>query len=50
MPLTADEFIWRFWMLVLPNGFQRIRCYGFLGNRYRKQKLERCSMSLPKVG
>jgi hypothetical protein len=27
---------------VLPDGFQRIRYYGFLGNRYRKEKLERC--------
>jgi hypothetical protein len=27
---------------VLPDGFQRIRYYGFLGNRYREQKLERC--------
>ncbi len=23
-------------------GFQRIRCYGFLANRYREQKLARC--------
>jgi hypothetical protein len=42
MTLTADEFIRRFLMHVLPNGFQRIRYFGFLGNRYRKQKLERC--------
>jgi len=26
----------------LPDGFQRIRYYGFLGNRYRKQKLDQC--------
>jgi hypothetical protein len=42
MTLDADEFIRRFLMHVLPNGFQRIRYFGFLGNRYRKQKLERC--------
>jgi len=27
---------------VLPEGFQRIRYYGFLANRYREQKLARC--------
>jgi hypothetical protein len=42
MTLSADEFIRRFLMHVLPNGFQRIRYYGFLGNRYRKQKLDQC--------
>lgn len=42
MSLSADEFIRRFLLHVLPDGFQRIRYYGFLGNRYRKQKLEQC--------
>jgi hypothetical protein len=42
MILPADEFIRRFLLHVLPDGFQRIRYYGFLGNRYRKQKLEQC--------
>lgn len=42
MTLAADEFIRRFLLHVLPEGFQRIRYYGFLGNRYRKQKLEQC--------
>ena len=42
MNLSADEFIRRFLLHVLPDGFQRIRYYGFLGNRYRKQKLEEC--------
>ena len=27
---------------VLPQGFQRIRYYGFLANRYREQKLALC--------
>jgi hypothetical protein len=27
---------------VLPDGFQRIRYYGFLGNRHRQQKLAHC--------
>ncbi len=42
MSLSADEFIRRFLIHVLPEGFQRIRYYGFLGNRYRQQKLNRC--------
>jgi hypothetical protein len=40
--LSADEFIRRFLLHVLPNGFQRIRYYGFLGNRYREEKLNHC--------
>jgi putative transposase len=42
MTLTAEEFIRRFLLHVLPLGFQRIRYYGFLGNRYRQEKLARC--------
>jgi hypothetical protein len=42
MTLSADEFIRRFLMHVMPNGFHRIRYYGFLGNRYRNQKLAQC--------
>ena len=42
MTLSADEFIRRFLLHVLPDGFQRIRYYGFLGNRYRQKKLEQC--------
>jgi len=42
MTLSADEFIRRFLLHVLPNGFQRIRYYGFLGNRYRQEKLDQC--------
>jgi hypothetical protein len=42
MTLDAEEFIRRFLLHVLPVGFQRIRYYGFLGNRYRKEKLARC--------
>ena len=42
MTLQAEEFIRRFLLHVLPEGLQRIRYYGFLANRYRKQKLLRC--------
>ncbi|ASQ06540.1 IS91 family transposase [Sinorhizobium meliloti] len=42
MTVSADEFIRRFLLHVLPEGFHRIRYYGFLGNRYRAQKLACC--------
>jgi putative transposase len=42
MTLEAEEFIRRFLLHVLPEGFQCIRYYGFLANRHREQKLARC--------
>ena len=42
MELAADEFIRRFLLHVLPEGFQRIRYYGFLANRYREHKIALC--------
>ena len=42
MTLEAGEFIRRFLIHVLPEGFHRIRYYGFLGNCHRAQKLARC--------
>ena len=42
MTLSADEFIRRFLLHVLPAGFQRIRYYGFLGSRRRREKLTLC--------
>jgi hypothetical protein len=42
MTLSVDEFIRRFLLHVLPNRFQRIRYYGFLGNRHREEKLDHC--------
>ena len=42
MTVSADEFIRRFLLHVLPEGFHRIRYYGFLGNRHRAQKLALC--------
>ena len=46
MRLDAHEFIRRFLLHVLPSGFQRIRHYGLLANRYREVKLERCRQLL----
>ena len=42
LPLSTTEFIRRFLMHTLPSGFVRIRYYGFLANRYRKERLEQC--------
>ena len=42
MTLQVDEFMRRFLLHVLPEGFMRIRHFGFLANRSRKQKLDRC--------
>lgn len=38
--ITHMEFIRRFLMHVLPPGFQKIRYYGFLNNRYKKVNLK----------
>jgi hypothetical protein len=42
MTLEAGEFIRRFLIHVLPDGFHRIRYFGFLGNCHRAQKLTLC--------
>ena len=42
MTLAADEFIRRFLLHALPDGFHRIRHYGFLANSHRGEKLELC--------
>jgi hypothetical protein len=46
MELTAEEFIRRFLLHVLPEGFQRVRYYGFLANCHRAQKLALCRQLL----
>ena len=42
MTLAADEFIRRFLLHTLPDGFHRIRHYGFLANGHRAEKLALC--------
>jgi hypothetical protein len=42
MALSAEEFLRRYLLHVLPRGFVRIRHFGLLANRTRQQKLERC--------
>jgi hypothetical protein len=46
MTLNASEFIRRFLLHVLPDGFIKIRHYGILSNRIRKTKLARCRQLL----
>lgn len=46
MTLDAGEFIRRFLLHVLPDGFQRIRHYGFLANGRRAAKLALCRQLL----
>jgi hypothetical protein len=42
MTVTAEEFIRRFLLHILPNKFVKIRHYGFLSNRNRKEKIGLC--------
>ena len=46
MTLSAEEFIRRFLLHALPDGFQRIRYYGLLANCHRAGKLELCRQLL----
>lgn len=46
MTLTAEEFIRRFLLHVLPPGFHRIRYYGLLGNHHGQEKLKQCRQLL----
>lgn len=42
MTISADEFLRRFLLHVLPRGFVRIRYFGFLANRSRTQLVAIC--------
>ena len=42
LTLDSEEFIRRFLLHVLPNGFTRIRYYGLLANRHRAENLRHC--------
>ena len=39
MTLEAEEFIRRFLLHVLPKGFRKIRYFGFLAPRYKKENI-----------
>lgn len=40
--LSTDGFITRFLLHVLPNGFRRVRHYGYLANRNKRRDIARC--------
>ncbi|UZQ51655.1 IS91 family transposase [Clostridium kluyveri] len=46
MTVTAEEFIRRFLLHVLPRRFVKIRHYGILSNRNHETKLKRCKLIL----
>ena len=46
MTIDAEEFLRRFLLHVLPSRFVRIRHFGLLANRHRKQLLELCRTHL----
>ena len=46
MTVTAEEFIRRFLLHAIPAGFQRIRHYGLLASRNKKQTLALCRQLL----
>jgi hypothetical protein len=46
MTVTAEEFIRRFLLHAIPPGFQRIRHYGLLASRNKKQTLSLCRQLL----
>ncbi len=47
MTLSAVEFIRRYLLHILPSGFVKIRHFGFLANRNRREALIRCRALLP---
>lgn len=46
MTLSIQEFIRRFAQHILPHSFHRIRHYGLLGSRFKKEQLEKARKSL----
>ncbi len=46
MALDVNEFVRRYLLHVLPKGFQRLRHYGLLANRYKKNNLNQARIAL----
>jgi len=49
MTVPADEFIHFLRSISYPGGFHRIRYYGFLGDRHRKEMTKRFLQAIPFV-
>lgn len=42
MEVSAEEFIRRFLLHILPDGFMKIRYYGILSSRNKKENIKKC--------
>ena len=49
MTITAEEFIRRFLLHVLPNNFTKIKHYGLLANRNKKNNIRFCRFLISKI-
>ena len=49
MTITAEEFIRRFLMHVLPDNFTKIKHYGILSNRNKKNNIKLCRLLISRV-
>ncbi len=49
MTITAEEFIRRFLLHVLPNNFTKIKHYGILSNRNKKNNVRFCRLLISKI-
>lgn len=49
MTITAEEFIRRFLMHVLPDNFTKIKHYGLLSNRNKKSNIRFCRLLISKI-
>ena len=49
MTITAEEFIRRFLLHVLPDNFTKIKHYGILTNRNKKNNIRLCKLLISKI-
>ncbi len=49
MTITAEEFIRRFLLHVLPNKFTKIKHYGLLANRNKKNNIKLCRLLISRI-
>ena len=49
MTITAEEFIRRFLLHVLPNRFTKIKHYGILSNKNKKNNIKLCRLLISKI-
>lgn len=49
MTITADEFIRRFLLHVLPDNFTKIKHYGILSNRNKKNNIKLCRLLISRI-